>query len=65
MSDLAAENKSLIMVSSELPELLGMCDRIYVMCDGEIAGEMSRGDFTQEAIMRLATGLEKRKKDAS
>jgi inositol transport system ATP-binding protein len=65
MSDLAAENKALIMVSSELPELLGMCDRIYVMCDGEIAGEMSRGDFTQEAIMRLATGLEKRKKDAS
>jgi len=65
MSQLALENRALIMVSSELPELLGMCDRIYVMCKGEIAGEIPRDEFTQEAIMRLATGLEKRKRDAS
>ena len=65
MGDLAAEKRALIMVSSELPELIGMCDRIYVMCKGEIAGELSRDEFTQEAIMRLAMGLEKRTREAS
>jgi inositol transport system ATP-binding protein len=65
MGDLAAEGKALVIVSSELPELIGMCDRIYVMCKGEIAGELSRGEFTQEAIMRLATGIEKLARDAS
>ena len=58
MGDLAAEGRALVIVSSELPELIGMCDRIYVMCKGEIAGELSREEFSQEAIMRLATGLE-------
>jgi len=65
MGDLAAERRALVLVSSELPELIGMCDRIYVMCKGEIAGELARDDFTQEAIMRLATGLEKRERAAS
>jgi len=65
MGDLAAEGKALVIVSSELPELIGMCDRIYVMCKGEIAGELARGEFTQEAIMRLATGLEKMTRAAS
>jgi inositol transport system ATP-binding protein len=65
MGDLAAEGRALVIVSSELPELIGMCDRIYVMCKGEIAGELARGEFTQEAIMRLATGLEKRARVAS
>jgi inositol transport system ATP-binding protein len=65
MGDLAAEKRALVIVSSELPELSGMCDRIYVMCKGEIAGELARGEFTQEAIMRLATGIEKRTREAS
>ena len=65
MGDLAADGKSLVIVSSELPELIGMCDRIYVMCKGEISGELAREDFTQEAVMRLATGFEKRTKEAS
>jgi inositol transport system ATP-binding protein len=65
MGDLAAEGKALVIVSSELPELIGMCDRIYVMCKGEIAGELAREEFTQEAIMRLATGLEKMTREAS
>jgi len=60
MGELAAEGKALVIVSSELPELIGMCDRIYVMCKGEIAGELDRNEFSQEAIMRMATGLEKR-----
>ena len=44
------------MISSELQEVLGMCDRILVMHEGEIAGELSRADATQEGVMRLATG---------
>lgn len=55
MTELAREKKGIIMISSELPELLGMCDRIYVMAKGEIMGELSSKEFTQENIMKLAT----------
>jgi inositol transport system ATP-binding protein len=55
MSELAREKKAIIMISSELPELLGMCDRIYVMAKGQISGELSKKDFSQENIMKLAT----------
>ena len=47
----------MVMVSSELPELLGMCNRIYVMCQGRIAGELKRSEFSAEAVMALATGV--------
>ena len=53
--DLATEGRSIIMVSSEMPELLGICDRILVMSDGRIAGELDAKDATQEEIMTLAT----------
>ena len=43
------------MISSELPELIGMCDRIYVMAEGRVTGELENRDFTQENIMKLAT----------
>jgi ABC-type sugar transport system ATPase subunit len=43
------------MASSELPELIGMSDRIMVFYEGRIAGELDRDDFSEEAIMRLAT----------
>jgi inositol transport system ATP-binding protein len=56
MTDLAKEGKVVIMVSSELPELIGMCDRIYVMAKGTITGEINREDFSQEFIMKYATG---------
>ena len=56
MIELAQKGKALIMVSSELPELIGMCDRIYVLCAGAIVGELSRGEFSQEAVMAYATG---------
>ena len=56
MSEMAKEGKGIIMVSSELPELIGMCDRIYVMCKGTIAGHLTREEFSQESIMRYATG---------
>lgn len=55
MNQLIKEDKTVIMVSSELPELLGMADRIYVMCEGKITGELDRKEANQESIMMLAT----------
>lgn len=52
--ELAAEGKSVIMVSSEMPELLGVCDRILVMSGGRLAGEADASTATQEEIMALA-----------
>jgi len=57
MTDMVKEGKAIIMVSSELPELIGMCDRIYVMNKGHISGMLNRDEFSQEDIMRYATGL--------
>ena len=51
MNELAAEGKAIIMVSSEMAELLGMCDRIYVMSEGRIAAEFTGEEATQEKIM--------------
>jgi inositol transport system ATP-binding protein len=55
MTMLTQQGKSLIMVSSELPELIMMCDRIYVMAKGEITGMLTRDEFSQEKIMYFAT----------
>lgn len=55
MRSLAAEGKAILMVSSELPEVLGMSDRIIVMRDGRIAGELSPGS-SEEQVLQLATG---------
>jgi inositol transport system ATP-binding protein len=57
MTSLVKEGKSIVMVSSELPELIGMCDRIYVMAEGKIAGELKRTEFSQEKIMRYAMNI--------
>ena len=57
MTKLAKEGKALIMVSSELPELIMMCDRIYVMAKGKITGMLSKDEFTQENIMAYATEM--------
>ena len=51
MNDLVSQGKSIVMISSEMPELLGMCDRIYVMNEGRIVAEMNAADATQEKIM--------------
>ncbi len=56
MSKLAQEGKAILMISSELPEILGMSDRVLVMHEGRIAGEFARTAATQENIMRAATG---------
>jgi ribose transport system ATP-binding protein len=55
LRELAASGKSLIVISSELPELLGLAHRILVMCEGRISGELPIADATQEALMALAT----------
>ncbi len=56
MNDLVRQGVCILMISSELPEVLGMCDRILVMHEGRLAGELIRQEATQEGIMRLATG---------
>jgi len=53
MNQLAAQGRGVVMISSEMPELLGMCDRIYVMNEGRIVGELSRAEASQERIMAL------------
>ena len=53
INELAAAGKSVLMISSELPEILGVCDRVYVMNEGEIKGEMPIEEASQESIMRL------------
>ena len=58
LNDLAKEGKSIIMISSELPEVLRMSHRILVMCEGRITGELQAGEATQERIMTYATQRE-------
>lgn len=56
LNDLVKQGAAILMVSSELPEILGMSDRIYVMHEGKIEAEMSRSNATQENVMKFATG---------
>ena len=55
LNELARQGKSIIMISSELPEILRMSHRIVVMCEGRITGELSAAEATQEKIMTFAT----------
>jgi methyl-galactoside transport system ATP-binding protein len=56
MTDLAKQGKAIIMISSEMAELLGMSDRIYVMCNGKLRGEITdESEMTQEKVMSYAT----------
>lgn len=61
ITEIVKEDKAVVMVSSELPELIGMCDRIYIMNQGRISGCISREEFSQETIMRYATGVDTQK----
>ena len=56
INDLTAQGKCVIMISSEMPELLGMSDRIIVMHEGEVVGELDGAQATQEEVLRLASG---------
>ncbi|GAA3361258.1 sugar ABC transporter ATP-binding protein [Saccharopolyspora gregorii] len=56
LDSLAAQGKAIVLISSYLPELLNMCDRILVLREGRITGEVERADFSEERIVALATG---------
>ena len=56
LSKLAGEGKAVIVISSEMPEVMGISDRIVVMHEGEMTGIIEREDFSQELLMRYATG---------
>ena len=58
IQDIAASGKAVIMISSEMPEIIGVCDRVAVMHEGKITGCLERNEMTQEKIMQLAAGLE-------
>ena len=55
MADLVKQGKAIIMVSSEMPELIGMSHRVLVLCAGQLTGTLGKADLSQEAIMRYAT----------
>ncbi|HFP9452163.1 TPA: sugar ABC transporter ATP-binding protein [Raoultella ornithinolytica] len=57
MTQMARQGVAILMISSELPEVVGMSDRVYVMREGSIAGELQACDISQESIMTLATGV--------
>ena len=57
INDLAKAGKSVIMISSELPEVIGMSDRIYIMNQAKIVGEMKASEATQENIMACIVGV--------
>lgn len=61
MGELAQQGYAIVMISSEMPEILGMSDRVYVMCNGRITGELNREEATQELILECA--MEKSSKD--
>ena len=56
MNDLCAEGKAVVMISSDMEELLGMSDRIYVFCEKSEAGLVEKPDFSQEYILHLSSG---------
>ena len=61
INELAAQGKGIIMISSELPELIGESDRIVVMCRGRLTGIVDRAQADEATIMRLATDIDRRR----
>lgn len=60
MNELARQGKAILMISSELPEILQLSDRVYVMCEGHVTAELSRGEMTGEMIMAAASTVKNR-----
>lgn len=58
MNEMAAQGKAIIMISSDMEEILGMSDRIVVLSEGQVAGELQKEEFSQENVLTLASGLE-------
>ena len=64
MSDLAAQGKAILMISSEIPEIIGMSDRIIVMNEGRLVAEIARQEATQERVLTAALGEKGRQRRA-
>ena len=62
INTLVEQGKSVLMISSEMEELMGMSDRIMILAEGKITGELCKGDFNQETIMRCASKEKEDKK---
>ena len=58
MNEMAASGKAIVMISSEMEEILGMSDRILVLSEGRVAGELTKEQFSQENVLTLASGME-------
>ena len=58
MNDLANQGKAIVMISSDMEELIGMSDRVVVLCKGRMAGSLSREEISQESILMKAAGAE-------
>ena len=65
ISELAGTGLAVLMISSELPEILGMSDRVLVMHEGRITAELSRKDATEESVMTAATGVDPKTKETT
>jgi putative multiple sugar transport system ATP-binding protein len=63
INELAKSGKAVIVISSEMPEIIGTCDRTYVINEGEIAGELVGDEITQEAIMARIMAHNRRKEE--
>ncbi len=63
INDLAGAGKAVLLISSEMPEIIGMCDRVYVINGGEIVGELQGNDITQEKIMKCIVSHSGKEKD--
>ena len=61
MNDLKKQGIAVMFVSSEMPEVMGIADRIIVMCDGRITGELMADEASQNQILTMATAFEKKK----
>ena len=57
MNQLVEEGRSILMISSEMEELLGMSDRILVLHEGKLSGELSKNEFSQDHVLELASGM--------
>jgi D-xylose transport system ATP-binding protein len=56
VNDLVRQNVTVIIISSDMPEILGMCDRVLVMCSGKLTADMEISECTQEKILQCAIG---------
>ena len=65
LKDLARQGKAIVLISSELPEIIHLCDRVVVMCEGRVTGEVTGEEINQQRIMELATAREENKRGIS